>query len=132
MESYIDYSSCSSCHLFWSFWVQDVNIDEEVDVIISEWMGYMLLYEVISQLTVVILERDLYKYSESLWDASVMWLVPQLVPCPVANASFSSIVNFSFHLQSMLSSVITARDRWLKPGGIILPSHATVMLVSEN
>lgn len=46
--------------------MQDVNIDEEVDVIISEWMGYMLLYEVISQLTVVIIERDLYKYSESL------------------------------------------------------------------
>lgn len=112
--------------------MQDVNIGEEVDVIISEWMGYMLLYEVISQLTVVIIERDLYKYSESLWDASVMWLVPLLVHYPVANASFSSIVYFSFHLQSMLSSVITARDRWLKPGGIILPSHATVMLVSEN
>ncbi|XXG60424.1 hypothetical protein AAC387_Pa04g2339 [Persea americana] len=54
--------------------VEDVNIDEEVDVIISEWMGYMLLYE------------------------------------------------------SMLSSVITARDRWLKPGGIILPSHATLYM----
>jgi protein arginine N-methyltransferase 6 len=26
--------------------MQDVEIDEEVDVIISEWMGYMLLYEV--------------------------------------------------------------------------------------
>lgn len=25
---------------------QEVQIDEEVDVIISEWMGYMLLYEV--------------------------------------------------------------------------------------
>jgi len=28
----------------------------------------------------------------------------------------------------MLGSVITARDRWLKPGGLILPSHATVWL----
>lgn len=28
-------------------WVaQEVQIDEEVDVIVSEWMGYMLLYEV--------------------------------------------------------------------------------------
>ncbi|KAK6931773.1 hypothetical protein RJ641_003566 [Dillenia turbinata] len=52
----------------------DVEIDEEVDVIISEWMGYMLLYE------------------------------------------------------SMLGSVITARDRWLKPGGLILPSHATLYM----
>ncbi|XP_010279485.1 PREDICTED: probable protein arginine N-methyltransferase 6 isoform X2 [Nelumbo nucifera] len=54
--------------------VQDVEIEEEVDVIISEWMGYMLLYE------------------------------------------------------SMLGSVITARDRWLKPGGLILPSHATLYM----
>ncbi|KAE9605193.1 putative methyltransferase [Lupinus albus] len=54
--------------------VEDVEIDEEVDVIISEWMGYMLLYE------------------------------------------------------SMLGSVITARDRWLKPGGLILPSNATLFM----
>ncbi|XP_042507482.1 probable protein arginine N-methyltransferase 6 isoform X1 [Macadamia integrifolia] len=54
--------------------VEDVEIEEEVDVIISEWMGYMLLYE------------------------------------------------------SMLGSVITARDRWLKPGGLILPSHATLYM----
>ncbi|KDP40475.1 hypothetical protein JCGZ_24474 [Jatropha curcas] len=54
--------------------VEDVEIDEEVDVIISEWMGYMLLYE------------------------------------------------------SMLGSVITARDRWLKRGGVILPSNATLYM----
>ncbi|XP_031374715.1 probable protein arginine N-methyltransferase 6 isoform X1 [Punica granatum] len=54
--------------------VEDVEINEEVDVIISEWMGYMLLYE------------------------------------------------------SMLGSVICARDRWLKPGGLILPSNATLYM----
>jgi hypothetical protein len=27
--------------------MQDVEIEEKVDVIISEWMGYMLLYEVL-------------------------------------------------------------------------------------
>ncbi|XP_047323908.1 probable protein arginine N-methyltransferase 6 [Impatiens glandulifera] len=54
--------------------VEDVEINEEVDVIVSEWMGYMLLYE------------------------------------------------------SMLGSVITARDRWLKPGGLILPSYATLYM----
>lgn len=27
--------------------MQDVEIDDKVDVIVSEWMGYMLLYEVI-------------------------------------------------------------------------------------
>nr|ACU17791.1 unknown [Glycine max] len=54
--------------------VEDVEIDEEVDVIISEWMSYMLLYE------------------------------------------------------SMLGSVINARDRWLKLGGLILPSSATLYM----
>uniref|UniRef100_A0A5B7B869 Protein arginine N-methyltransferase domain-containing protein n=1 Tax=Davidia involucrata TaxID=16924 RepID=A0A5B7B869_DAVIN len=54
--------------------IEDVEIDEGVDVIISEWMGYMLLYE------------------------------------------------------SMLGSIISARDRWLKPGGLILPSNATLYM----
>ncbi|KAL5231208.1 hypothetical protein ABZP36_029984 [Zizania latifolia] len=54
--------------------IEDVKIEEKVDVIISEWMGYMLLYE------------------------------------------------------SMLGSVIFARDKWLKPGGLILPSHASLYL----
>ncbi|XP_038971824.1 probable protein arginine N-methyltransferase 6.2 isoform X4 [Phoenix dactylifera] len=54
--------------------VEDVNIEENVDVIISEWMGYMLLYE------------------------------------------------------TMLPSIIFARDKWLKPGGLILPSHATLYM----
>lgn len=46
-----------------------------VDVLISEWMGYCLLYE------------------------------------------------------SMLGSVLYARDRWLKPGGAILPDIATMVLL---
>ncbi|XP_042447078.1 probable protein arginine N-methyltransferase 6 isoform X1 [Zingiber officinale] len=54
--------------------VEDIEIEEKVDVIISEWMGYILLYE------------------------------------------------------SMLTSVIFARDKWLKPGGLILPSHATIYM----
>ncbi|KAJ0682991.1 putative methyltransferase [Helianthus annuus] len=54
--------------------VEDVQINGMVDVIVSEWMGYMLLYE------------------------------------------------------SMLGSVIFARDRWLKPGGLILPSHAVLYM----
>lgn len=54
--------------------VEDLQIEDEVDVIVSEWMGYMLLYE------------------------------------------------------SMLGSVIYARDRWLKPGGLMLPSFATLYM----
>nr|CAB3265174.1 protein arginine N-methyltransferase 6 [Phallusia mammillata] len=54
--------------------LEEVELPEKVDVIVSEWMGYCLLYE------------------------------------------------------SMLSSVINARDRWLKPGGLILPSHTRMFL----
>ena len=36
------------------WFLQDVEIDEEVDVIISEWMGYMLLYEVLINILVVV------------------------------------------------------------------------------
>lgn len=39
-------SLCFPCNLVWCILLQDVDIDEEVDIIISEWMGYMLLYEV--------------------------------------------------------------------------------------
>ncbi|KAJ1637723.1 protein arginine N-methyltransferase [Pavlovales sp. CCMP2436] len=54
--------------------VEDIELPEKVDIIVSEWMGYMLLRE------------------------------------------------------SMLDSVIIARDRWLKPGGALYPSKATVYL----
>ncbi|KAM5547846.1 protein arginine N-methyltransferase PRMT10 [Rosa sericea] len=50
--------------------MEDVQLPEKVDVIISEWMGYFLLRE------------------------------------------------------SMFDSVICARDRWLKPTGVMYPSHA--------
>jgi type I protein arginine methyltransferase len=49
---------------------------EKVDIIISEWMGYFLLYE------------------------------------------------------SMLNTVLHARDRWLVPGGLILPDKASLSLVA--
>lgn len=51
-----------------------MNGDRQVDIIISEWMGYFLLYE------------------------------------------------------SMLDTVIYARDRWLKEGGLMLPDKATLMV----
>ncbi|CAD6340351.1 unnamed protein product [Miscanthus lutarioriparius] len=54
--------------------VEDVELPEKVDVIISEWMGYFLLRE------------------------------------------------------SMFDSVICARDRWLKPDGVMYPSHARMWL----
>ncbi|GBF96074.1 arginine N-methyltransferase-like [Raphidocelis subcapitata] len=51
---------------------------EQVDVIVSEWMGYALLFE------------------------------------------------------TMLDSVLAARDRWLRPGGAVLPDVATVMVAGGS
>ncbi|XP_051113740.1 protein arginine N-methyltransferase PRMT10 [Andrographis paniculata] len=54
--------------------MEDITLPEQVDVIISEWMGYFLLRE------------------------------------------------------SMFDSVICARDRWLKPNGVMYPSHARMWM----
>nr|XP_033771990.1 protein arginine N-methyltransferase 6 [Geotrypetes seraphini] len=58
--------------------MESVELPERVDVIVSEWMGYALMYE------------------------------------------------------SMLSSVLAARDRWLKPGGLILPARAELFIAPIN
>ncbi|NP_001120104.1 protein arginine N-methyltransferase 6 [Xenopus tropicalis] len=58
--------------------VESAEIPEQVDAIVSEWMGYALMYE------------------------------------------------------SMLPSVIYARDKWLKPGGLILPSCADLFIAPVN
>ncbi|CAN8070440.1 unnamed protein product [Agarophyton chilense] len=54
--------------------VEDMTLEEKVDIIISEWMGYFLFYE------------------------------------------------------SMLDTVLFARDKWLKPGGLMFPDKATLYL----
>lgn len=54
--------------------LEDVELPENVDIIISEWMGYFLLYE------------------------------------------------------SMLDTVLFARDKWLKPGGLIFPDKANLYI----
>jgi protein arginine N-methyltransferase 1 len=55
--------------------MEEVELPEKVDIIISEWMGYFLLYE------------------------------------------------------SMLDTVLIARDKWLKPGGMIFPDKANIVVV---
>jgi len=56
--------------------VEEVDIPEKVDIIISEWMGYCLLYE------------------------------------------------------SMLNTVLFARDKWLKPGGLMFPDKASLFMTA--
>lgn len=54
--------------------VEDMELPDKVDIIISEWMGYFLFYE------------------------------------------------------SMLDTVLYARDKWLKPGGLMFPDKATLYI----
>lgn len=56
--------------------VEEIELPEKVDIIISEWMGYCLIFE------------------------------------------------------SMLASVIYARDKWLKPGGLVLPNKCDLYLTA--
>jgi protein arginine N-methyltransferase 1 len=56
--------------------IEDIDLPEKVDIIISEWMGLFLLRE------------------------------------------------------SMLDSVLFARDKWLKPGGALYPSHARMYIAA--
>ena len=58
--------------------VEDCQLEEKVDIIVSEWMGFYLLHE------------------------------------------------------SMLSSVLTARDKFLKPGGLMLPKTAKLYAAPVN
>ncbi|KAJ3088712.1 Protein arginine N-methyltransferase 3 [Quaeritorhiza haematococci] len=54
--------------------IEEITLPEKVDIIISEWMGYFLLFE------------------------------------------------------GMLDSVLVARDRWLAPGGMVGPSHTSILI----
>ena len=79
--------------------MEDVQLPEPVDVIVSEWMGYFLLRESMIQVS--------RAQSPS--------------PRPSPGRSPSSSPN---------QSVIFARDRWLKPGGVMYPSSARLLLAS--
>ena len=83
--------------------MEDVQLPEPVDVIVSEWMGYFLLRESMIQVS--------RAQSPS----------PRPSPRPSPGRSPSS---------SPSQSVIFARDRWLKPGGVMYPSSARLLLAS--
>ena len=75
---------------------------EQVDIIISEWMGYFLFYE--SMLDTVIYARwERLRFLRLSY--SLASLCPLFKPCA------------------------TCRDKWLVPGGLIFPDKATLTLV---
>ena len=56
--------------------MQDVSINEKVDIIISEWMGYMLLHEVLVVIPLLslkcYLELSSNKFYGTLWSLIVL------------------------------------------------------------
>ena len=85
--------------------VEDLELPEPVDIIVSEWMGYFLL-------------------RESMLD-SVRGRARALADRAEAPRGG--------RLRTSLSSqVLAARDRWLKPGGVLFPSHATMYCAAAS
>ena len=81
-------------HVFHSK-VEDIDVDlENVDVIVSEWMGYALLFE------------------------SMLSSVRHTCPFP-------QIKSFTF-------KVLYARDRWLKPDGLVFPDKARLLMAGAS
>lgn len=72
--------------------VEEVELPEKVDVIISEWMGYYNKYF-------------------------------------LADLLFNS---YFLMYESMLKSVIYARDKWLKQGGLLLPDKCSLFMLTIN
>jgi protein arginine N-methyltransferase 3 len=57
----------------------------------------------------------------------------QLLPAPnSADVLVSEWMGYALLFESMLSSVLTARDAWLKPGGAVLPDVARVLVAGGD
>ncbi|CAA3006319.1 alpha-xylosidase 2, partial [Olea europaea subsp. europaea] len=93
--------------------IEDVEIDEEVDVIVSEWMGYMLLYEVKSyhKATAVLvrnhgeaIEKVIevaatvhHLFEKELVSVHIVYVVAQRGNKPTSNSQFYSNRRTSLH-----------------------------------
>ena len=58
----------------------------------------------------------------------------QQLPCPPNSADVlvSEWMGYALLFESMLASVLRARDRWLKPGGAMLPDQATLYVAAAD
>lgn len=70
-------------------YAEDVVLDKKVDLIVSEWMGTMLLFEMMIE-SVIILRDRLLKPSGTMWPSSARLF---LVPCS-AHAQYNSKMEF--------------------------------------
>lgn len=84
--------------------MEDLELPEKVDVILSEWMGYFLLRE--SMVQSVRSTSKCIARSSPIEHSAMM-------PCRCSPAQ-----------------VLLARDRWLAPGGVMYPSDAQLFVAS--
>ena len=70
---------------------------------------------------------------QSVWDAGK---VEEVTKMPVEDGTVDVLVSewmgYALLFESMLSSVLFCRDRWLKPGGAMLPDRALIYLAAGS
>ena len=109
--------------------VEDIQLPDgvKVDVIVSEWMGYMCVYrssafQFASSLTQFRADLPLQKaVSPAFLSSEARIRFPPLTPLPPRSL-----------YESMLDSVLVARDRFLKPTGVMAPSQTKIMLAGVD
>jgi hypothetical protein len=113
----------------------------KVDVIISEWMGYFLLYEVRTRTEAS--AGCTHSCGEGTGTGDSAGLRPRAqshgasVVAPVNRAPHARCVVPTSPLgpprpQAMLPSVLLARDKWLAPGGLVMPNRATMQMRASS
>ncbi|CAA2986265.1 alpha-glucosidase -like [Olea europaea subsp. europaea] len=81
--------------------MEDVEIDEEVDVIVSEWMGYMLLYEEAIEKVIEIaatVHHLFEKVKARLEEAEAKWNDEKSAYIIMLGARFSAYLNLAVHV----------------------------------
>jgi hypothetical protein len=86
-----------------------VTIPEKVDVIVSEWMGYA--------------------HSAFSWTQYTHWACERKNEVShVSSLVLLFLARYFLVYESMLESVMFARDKYLKPTGILYPARARLFL----
>ena len=98
--------------------IEDVEIDDKIDIIVSEWMGYCLLYEIM--LPSVIFAREKYKpeimipgqasllvcgfYDEAYFQVSIiLWIIFIQKGSNLSTSLFSPVsLELYFHSQTFM------------------------------
>ena len=63
-------------------------------------------------------------------DAWVAWRSCNRLPAAQVDIIISEWMGYFLMYESMLDTVLFARDKWLKPGGLLMPDRCTLSVVA--